>query len=127
MDNGEAEHAQTKHLERVAWFGFSSEGWQYRKAGINLLATIVIYWNTAYPGEAVRQRKHAGLTVDPALLSHIFPPWVGSHPAHRRIPVAKTPITALAYDSAPLYLDVGGVDRCPLGHGRPYGSEGRPT
>ncbi len=67
------EHAQTKHLERVAWFGFSSEGRHYRKAGLNLLATIVICWNTAYPSEAVRQRKHAGLTVDPALLSHISP------------------------------------------------------
>ena len=28
-------------------------------------------------------------------------PGVGPHPAHRRIPVAKTPITALAYDPAP--------------------------
>ena len=27
--------------------------------------------------------------------------WVGPHPAHRRIPVAKAPIAALAYDSAP--------------------------
>ena len=28
-------------------------------------------------------------------------PWMGPHPAHRRIPVAKTPIAVLAYDSAP--------------------------
>ena len=28
-------------------------------------------------------------------------PWVGPHPAHRRIPVAKTWIAALAHDSAP--------------------------
>ena len=67
------EHVQTKHLERVAWFDFSSEGQHYRMAGINLLAAIVIYWNTAYPGEAVRQRKHAGLTVEPELLAHISP------------------------------------------------------
>ena len=73
MDNGEVEHAETKHLERVAWFGFSSEGRHYRKAGLNLLATIVIYWNTANPGETVRQRKHADLTVAPELLSHISP------------------------------------------------------
>ena len=46
MDNGEMEHAQAKHLERVAWFGFSSEGQHYRMAGLNLLAAIVIYWNT---------------------------------------------------------------------------------
>ena len=28
-------------------------------------------------------------------------PWVGPHPAHRRIPVAKAPIATLAYDPAP--------------------------
>ena len=33
----------------------------------------------------------------------------------------------LDWDGPSLYLDVGGVDRCPLGHGRPSGSEGRPT
>ena len=30
-----------------------------------------------------------------------FIPWVGPHPAHRRIPVAKAPIANLGYDSAP--------------------------
>ena len=30
-----------------------------------------------------------------------FAPWVGPHPVHRRIPVAKAAIAALAYDSAP--------------------------
>ena len=39
-------------------------------AGLNLLAAIFIYWNTAHLGEAVRQRKHAGLTVEPELLAH---------------------------------------------------------
>ena len=28
-------------------------------------------------------------------------PWVGPHPAHRRIPVVKAPIATLTYDSAP--------------------------
>ena len=42
-------------------------------AGLNLLAAIVIYWNTAHLGEAVRQRKHAGLIVEPELLAHISP------------------------------------------------------
>ena len=51
----------------------SSEGQHYRAAGLNLLAAIVIYWNTAHLGEAVRQRKHAGLTVEPELLAHISP------------------------------------------------------
>ena len=40
---------------------------------LNLLAAIVIYWNTAHLGEAVRQRKHADLTVQPELLAHISP------------------------------------------------------
>ena len=42
-------------------------------AGLNLLAAIVIYWNTAHLGETIRQRKHAGLTVEPEL-------WPTSHP-----------------------------------------------
>ena len=51
----------------------SSEGQHYRMAGLNLLAAIVIYWNTVHLGEAVRQRKHAGLTLAPELLAHISP------------------------------------------------------
>ena len=43
-------------------------------AGLNLLAAIVIYWNTAHLDEAVRQREHGGLmTVEPELLAHISP------------------------------------------------------
>ena len=42
-------------------------------AGLNLLAAIVIYWNTAHLGEAVRQRKGAGLTAEPEPLAHISP------------------------------------------------------
>ena len=44
-----------------------------RMAGLNLLAAIVIYCNTAHLGEAVGHRKHAGLTVEPELLAHISP------------------------------------------------------
>ena len=51
----------------------SSEGQHYRMAGLNLLAAIVIYWSTAHLYEAVRQRKHAGLTVEPELLAYISP------------------------------------------------------
>ncbi len=68
--------------------------------GLNLLAAFAIYWNTAHLGEVFRQRKHTSLTVGPELLTHIFAPWVGSHSAHRRIPVAKAPIATLTYDSA---------------------------
>ena len=94
------EHTETKHLERTAWLDLSNEGQHYRMAELNLFAASVIYRNITDLGEAVRQRKFAGLTVESELLAHVSP-LVSPHPAHRRIPVAKTPITALAYDSAP--------------------------
>ena len=62
LNQGEAHHAlrirrQGEIRDR------SSEGQHYGMAGLNLLAAIVIYWNTAQLDEAVRPRKHAGLTV----------------------------------------------------------------
>ena len=61
----------------------SSEGRHYRMTVLNLLADIVIYWNTAHLNGAVRQRKHAGLTVEPES-------WPTSHPL-------GGPISCLAY------------------------------
>ena len=76
LNKGEAHHA-LKNALRIGRQGEirdrSSEGQHYRMAGLNLLAAIVIYWNTAHLGEAVRQRKHADLTVEPELLAHISP------------------------------------------------------
>ena len=51
----------------------TTEGQHYRMAGINLLAAIVIYWNTARLGEAVARRRHAGRPVVPELLAHTSP------------------------------------------------------
>ena len=51
----------------------STEGQHYRMAGLNLLAAIVIYWNTARLGEAVARRRHTGLPVVPEFLPHISP------------------------------------------------------
>ena len=42
--------------QRAARFDRCSEGKHYRMAGLNILAAIVVYWNTAHLGEAVRQR-----------------------------------------------------------------------
>lgn len=42
-------------------------------AALNLLATIVIHWNTARLGEAVAQRQRAKLSVPPDLLAHTSP------------------------------------------------------
>ena len=76
LNKGEAHHA-LKNALRIGRQGEirerSSEGQHYRMAGLNLLAAIVIYWNTAHLGEAVRQLKHAGLTVEPEILAHISP------------------------------------------------------
>ena len=76
LNKGESHHA-LKNALRIGRQGEirdrSSEGQHYRMAGLNLLAAIVIYWNTVRLGEAVRQRKRAGLAVEPELLAHISP------------------------------------------------------
>ena len=76
LNKGESHHA-LKNALRIGRQGEirdrSSEGQHYRMAGLNLLAAIVIYWNTVRLGEAVRQRKRAGLPVEPERLAHISP------------------------------------------------------
>ncbi|GHB50040.1 hypothetical protein GCM10007094_44120 [Pseudovibrio japonicus] len=49
----------------------AAEGQHYRIAGLNLLAAIIIYWNTDHLGCAVSKRKQAGLDCPPELLEHI--------------------------------------------------------
>ena len=76
LHKGEA-HRALKNVLRIGRQGEirdrSSEGQHYRMAGLNLLAAIVIYWNTAHLDEAFRQRRHVGLRVEPELLAHISP------------------------------------------------------
>lgn len=76
LNKGEAHHA-LKNALRIGRQGEirdrTAEGQHYRMAGLNLLAAIIIYWNTAYLGHAVVQRKRAGLDVPPELLAHISP------------------------------------------------------
>ena len=76
LNKGESHHA-LKNALRIGRQGEirdrSSEGQHYRMAGQNLLAAVVIYWNTVRLSEAVRQRKRAGLPVEPELLAHISP------------------------------------------------------
>jgi TnpA family transposase len=76
LNKGEAHHA----LKRALSFNRhgeirdrTSEGQHYRIAGLNLLAAIVIYWNTLKLGEAVVRRRRAGLPVPPELLAHTSP------------------------------------------------------
>jgi TnpA family transposase len=42
-------------------------------AGLNLLAAIIIYWNTKHLGQAVATRQRADLNCAPNLLAHISP------------------------------------------------------
>tara|TARA_R110002012_G_scaffold23596_3_gene79941 strand:- start:3155 stop:6043 length:2889 start_codon:yes stop_codon:yes gene_type:complete len=76
LNKGEAHHA-LKNALRIGRQGEirdrTAEGQHYRIAALNLLAAIVIYWNTARLGEAVAQRQNAGLPVPQELLAHTSP------------------------------------------------------
>ena len=76
LNKGEAHHA-LKNALRIGRQGEirdrTAEGQDYRMAGLNLLAAIIIYWNTKHLGQAVAARQRAGLNCDPALLAHISP------------------------------------------------------
>jgi TnpA family transposase len=76
LNKGEAHHA----LKRAIAFNRrgeirdrSSEGQHYRIAGMNLIAAIIIYWNTKKLGEIVQSRAAAGNAPDPGLLRHVSP------------------------------------------------------
>ena len=76
LNKGESHHA-LKNALRIGRQGEirdrTTEGQHYRMAGLNLLAAVIIYWNTARLGEAVIKRQSEGLAVDPELLSHASP------------------------------------------------------
>lgn len=76
LNKGEAHHA-LKNALRIGRQGEirdrTTEGQHYRMAGLNLLAAIIIYWNTKHLGQAVAQRKRAGLDCPHDLLAHISP------------------------------------------------------
>lgn len=76
LNKGEAHHA-LKNALRIRRQGEirdrTTEGQHYRMAGLNLLAAIIIYWNTKHLGHAVDARQQAGLNCAPDLLAHISP------------------------------------------------------
>lgn len=76
LNKGEAHHA-LKNALRIGRQGEirdrTAEGQHYRMAGLNLLAAIIIYWNTKHLGQAVAARRRAGLDCQPELLAHISP------------------------------------------------------
>ena len=76
LNKGESHHA-LKNALRIGRQGEirdrTAEGQHYRMAGLNLLAAIIIFWNTKHLGHAVSARKRAGLNCSTHLLSHISP------------------------------------------------------
>jgi len=76
LNKGEAHHA-LKNALRIGRQGEirdrTTEGQHFRMAGLNLLAGIIIYWNTKHLGNAVAVRRRTGLDCSPDLLAHISP------------------------------------------------------
>lgn len=76
LNKGEAHHA-LKNALRIGRQGEirdrTSEGQHFRMAGLNLLAAIVIYWNTKHLGLAVANRRRESLDCSPHLMAHISP------------------------------------------------------
>lgn len=76
LNKGEAHHA-LKNALRIGRQGEirdrTSEGQHYRMAGLNLLAAVIVYWNTKHLGHAVAARKGASLDCSSDLLTHISP------------------------------------------------------
>lgn len=76
LNKGESHHA-LKNALRIGRQGEirdrTDEGQHYRMAGLNLLAAIIIYWNTEQLGRAVARRKRAGRDCSPELLAHTSP------------------------------------------------------
>lgn len=76
LNKGESHHA-LKNALRIGRQGEirdrTSEGQHYRMAGLNLLAAIIIYWNTDQIGKAISQRKREGMSCPPELLPHMSP------------------------------------------------------
>lgn len=76
LNKGEAHHAlkNALHIGRQGEIrDRTSESQHYRLAGLNLLAAIIIYWNTKHLGIAVTKRQKSGLETPDELLCHVSP------------------------------------------------------
>ena len=76
LNKGESHHALKRAINfnrRGEIRDRSSEGQHFRIAGMNLIAAIVIYWNTKQLGEVVQRMTKAMNLPDPALLQHVSP------------------------------------------------------
>jgi len=75
--NKDESHHALKNALRIGRQGEiherTAEGQHYRMAGLNLLAAIIIFWNSKHLGHAVAARKRAELDCSPELLAHVSP------------------------------------------------------
>jgi hypothetical protein len=76
LNKGEAHHALKRAISfhrRGEIRDRSGEGQHYRIAGMNLLAAIIIFWNTMKLDEVVNTRAASGTHIAPDLLAHVSP------------------------------------------------------
>lgn len=76
LNKSEAHHALKRAISfhrRGEIRDRSGEGQHYRIAGMNLLAAIIIFWNTMKLGEVVNTRAASGTHIAPDLLAHVSP------------------------------------------------------
>jgi hypothetical protein len=64
---------------------------------MNLLAAIIILWNTMKLGEVVASQKPDGKPLSLDLLAHVSPPGMGAHQSHRRISLGQSLSAAHGY------------------------------
>jgi len=99
LNKGEAHHALKRAISfhrRGEIRDRSGEGQHYRIAGMNLLAAIIIFWNTMKLGEVVNTRAASGTHIAPDLLAHVSPlGWEHINPTGEyRWPKSLDPMTA---------------------------------
>ena len=76
LNKGEAHHALKRAISfhrRGEIRDRTSDGQHHRIAALNLLAAIIIYWNSWKLGDIVARRVEAGHAPAPELLPHVSP------------------------------------------------------
>jgi TnpA family transposase len=76
LNKGEAHHALKRALNfnrRGEITDRTSENQHLRMMHLNLLAAIVIYWNTKHLGRIIHNMKQQGIYVPPEKLAHLSP------------------------------------------------------
>lgn len=76
LNKGEAHHALKRALNfnrRGEITDRTSENQHLRMMSLNLLAAIIIYWNTKHLGHIIYNMKQQGITIPPEQLAHLSP------------------------------------------------------